>query len=135
MHSSLALVSRRVFLTQLHDILGQITGLVTVLAVRPLATISDTSDLAIKSDGTTLRHTCVGASLHAVPQHVDAEHSVVPARASVQLVEINAVLESAVFHEVLGRDLLVIAGHAHCEAEMDLGVWIEICSAEFKDVA
>lgn len=55
--------------------------------------------------------------------------------AFVELVEVDGMLESAVFDERAIGDKVVVLGQAHDKTEMDLGVGIELVSAEFDDVA
>lgn len=79
--------------------------------------------------------TYISRSLDTVSQQLNAVSSVVTGSALVELVEVDGVLESAVFDERAIGDLGVVPGQAHDEAEMDLGVGIELAGAEFDDVA
>lgn len=55
--------------------------------------------------------------------------------AFVELVEVDGVLEGAVFDERAIGDLGVVLGQAHDKAQVDLGVGIQLVGAEFDDVA
>lgn len=44
-------------------------------------------------------------------------------------------LESAFLHELFAWDVIVLVRHAHCEAKIDLGVWVLAGGAEFEHVA
>jgi hypothetical protein len=53
----------------------------------------------------------------------------------VKPLERHAVLESTLFHELFAWDVLVRVGHAHSEAEIDLGVGVLAGGAEFEHVS
>lgn len=53
----------------------------------------------------------------------------------VELLDINGVLQGAVLDKGPLRNLLVVFGQAHDEAEADLGVRIELACAEFDNIA
>lgn len=76
-----------------------------LLAVRPLPTIPDAPDLPIKSNSAALRNIRLLAPLHASSQQIHAHGAIVFDSAGVEPLEVNAVLERAVFHEALGRDV------------------------------
>ena len=59
----------------------------------------------------------------------------VVADAVVDLVEAEAVLERAALDEVPVRDVRVVGDHAVGEAEVELGVRVEVRGAEKDDVA
>lgn len=79
--------------------------------------------------------TYISRPLDAVSQQLNAVGSLIAGRAFVELIEVDGVLESAVFDERAIGDLRVVPGQAHDEAEMDLGVGIELAGAEFDDIA
>jgi hypothetical protein len=60
---------------------------------------------------------------------------VVAGGALVELVEVDGVLEGAVLDEGALGDVGVVLGQAHDEAEVDLGVGIQLAGAELNDVA
>ncbi|CAG9937185.1 unnamed protein product [Clonostachys rosea f. rosea IK726] len=55
--------------------------------------------------------------------------------ALVELLEIDGVFESAVLDQRPIRDMLIIPGKAHDEAEADLGIGVEFAGAELDDIA
>lgn len=81
------------------------------------------------------RETYISRPLDTVSQQLNAVGSLIPGGAFVELVEVDSMLQSAVFDERAIGDLGVVLGQAHDEAEMDLGVGIELAGAEFDDVA
>lgn len=72
---------------------------------------------------------------HAVAQHAETQSTVVLGRAIVQGLDIDGVLEGAVLNQRALGDGLILAGEAHGEAEVDLGVRVEACGAELDDVS
>lgn len=81
------------------------------------------------------RETYISRSLDTVSQQLNAVGSLIPGGALVELAEVDGVLESAVFDERAIGNLGVVFGQAHDEAEMDLGVGIELAGAEFDNIA
>lgn len=77
----------------------------------------------------------IGRPLDAVSQKLNAVGAVVTGGAFVELVEVDGMLEGAVFDERAVGDERVVFGEAHDKAEIDLGVGIELVGAEFDDVA
>lgn len=77
----------------------------------------------------------LGRPLDAVSQQLYAVGGLVAGGAFVELVEVDGVLEGAVFDERAIGDLGVILGQAHDKAQVDLGVGIQLVGAEFDDVA
>ncbi|KAK1252933.1 hypothetical protein MKX08_004120 [Trichoderma sp. CBMAI-0020] len=73
--------------------------------------------------------------LDTVSQQLNAVGSLITGGALIELVEVDGMLQSAVLDERAIGDLGVVLGQAHDEAEMDLGVGIELAGAEFDDVA
>lgn len=126
---------RCMLIPQLHHILDQVSDLMATLTVGPLATIHDTPHLAIQPDRTALVDTRLGASINATPQNVRPPRAIVPAYTVVELAEADAVLECTVADQPLRGNVLVVLGQAHCEAEVDLGVWVHVGSAELDGVA
>ena len=61
--------------------------------------------------------------------------AVVPRSALVESLEVNSVLQRAVLNQGALWDVLVVLGQAHDEAEVDLGVGVELAGAELDDVA
>ncbi|VUC23123.1 unnamed protein product [Clonostachys rosea] len=53
----------------------------------------------------------------------------------VESLEINGVFESAVLNQGPIRDMLIVLGKAHDEAETDLGIGVKFAGAELDDVA
>lgn len=82
-----------------------------------------------------VRETYISRPLDAVSQQLDTVGSFITGSAFVELVEVDSMLQSAVFDKRAIGDLRVVLGQAHDEAEMDLGVGIELAGAEFDDVA
>ena len=72
---------------------------------------------------------------HAVPQQPDAVPAVVLGGALVQRVEVDGVLERAVLDQAALRYLAVVAHEAHGEAEVGLGVRVQLLRAQLDDVA
>lgn len=81
----------------------------------------------------TRTHLCT--SLDTAAQHAHAQGAVVLDSAVVELFKRDAVLEGAVLDELALGDELVLAGDAHCEAEVDFGVRVELGGAQLEDVA
>lgn len=130
----LLLATIRVFPSALKDVVDQALGIRAMLTVLPLATVSDAVDFVVDSDGTALGDAQVSASLNTLSQHASGLLAIIGADAVVQLVEVDTMLESAVLNEVLIWDFGVVAGHAHGEAEVDLGIRVDVGGAELDDV-
>lgn len=79
--------------------------------------------------------TYISRPLDTVSQQLNAMGSFITGGAFVKLAKVDGMLQSAVFDERAIGDLGVVLGQAHDEAEMDLGVGIELAGAEFDDVA
>jgi hypothetical protein len=73
--------------------------------------------------------------LDTVSQQIKAVGSLITGSAFVELVEVDGMLQSAVFDERAIGDLGVVRGQAIDEAEIGLGVGVELVGAEFDDVA
>jgi len=91
------------------DLFDEILDFVTILAVSPLAAVADAPVLVVDSDSAALGNIFVGTSLNRLLEEVSGVCSIIDAQAVVQLVEIDAVLQSAVLGEVFRRDLCVVA--------------------------
>lgn len=61
--------------------------------------------------------------------------AVVAGCALVELANVNGVLESAVLDQGALGDVLVVLGQAHDEAQVDLGVRVELAGAQLNNVA
>lgn len=55
--------------------------------------------------------------------------------AIVDGLDVHGVLQRAIFNERPVWNVFVVARQAHDEAETDLGVWVQLPSAEFDNVA
>jgi len=106
----------------------------TALAVEPLTTITDTPRLASQANRATSLHICLLGPIDTVPEQFHTI-PVVAAGALVQLLETHAVLQCAVVYEIVLGNGVVLVRHAHCEAEVGLGVRVEVGGAELEDVA
>lgn len=121
--------------SQVVNLLDEILDFVAVLAVSPFTSITNAPVLVVDSDGATLGDALLGTSLNRLLEKISGVCSVINAQAVVQLLEIDAMLQSAVLCKIFGRNLGVVARHAHGEAEVDSGVGIEVSCAEFDGVA
>lgn len=97
-----------------------------ISTVLPLATIPDTVNLVVHPNSTALVDALGFASLDALLQETGGHFAVVGADASVEFVKVHAVFQSTVLNQVLGGNVRVVAEHAHGEAEVDLGVWVDV---------
>ena len=61
--------------------------------------------------------------------------AVVARGALVESLEVNGMLQRAVLDQGTLGNVLVVLGQAHDEAEIDLGVRVELAGAELDDVA
>ena len=131
----LSLLPTDLLISQLHDILHKVRRLMPGLTIRPHTPIPNTPNLPIQPNSTALGNIRPRRVPHTSPQQLHTVLAIIAAGAIVQLLEADAVLERAVVHEVVAGDVLVVARQAHGEAEVGLGVGVEVCGAEFEDVA
>lgn len=61
--------------------------------------------------------------------------AIVPCSALVDGLEVDGVLQRAVFNKISLGDTAVVAGQAHDEPEVDLGVRVQLASAKLDDIA
>lgn len=115
------------------NVLDQVLYTRAFITVLPLPVVSDTPYRIVQSHRTAVLDVLIDTPLHASLQQIHPLPFL--ANAVVELVEIDAVFERAVACEIAGRDFLIVLRHAHGEAQMNLGVWIEICGAQFENVA
>lgn len=147
-------------MVQLLDSEDEVVDAGAVRAVLPLVVVADAVDFVVEADGAADCHvgleqvvriivkacfcfiksrlvgrTYLGRPLDAVSQQLNAVGAVVASGALVELVEVDGMLEGAVFDEGAFGDVGVVLGQAHDEAEVDLGVGIQLAGAEFDDIA
>ncbi|CAH0048853.1 unnamed protein product [Clonostachys solani] len=77
----------------------------------------------------------LSCSFDAGAQQLHAVSSVIAGSAFVELLEIDGMFESAVLDQRPIRDMLIVLGKAHHEAEADLGIGVEFAGAELDDIA
>src|SRR5690625_3413652 len=77
----------------------------------------------------------LGSALDARAQQLQAVCAVVARGTLVERLEVDGVLESAVFDESTLRNVLVVLSQTHDEAQVDLGVRVQLAGAELDDVA
>ncbi len=106
----------------------------TAITVRPLSAVADTPYFIIQSDRTALRNASFCSSIEACPQFIGNISAIILAQTFVELRHGDAVLECTVLNEVSARDVLIVARHAHYEAEIDLRVGIEMRGTELDHV-
>lgn len=78
--------------------------------------------------------TYIGRAADAVPEHLDSPGAVVLARALVQLLEIDGMLQRAVLNETPLRDVWVVLDHTHGEPKVGLRVGVYVLGTEQHDV-
>lgn len=117
--------------SQVVDLFNESLDLVTALTVGPLAAVADAPVLVVNSDSAALGDVLLGTSLNRLLEEMSGERSVVDTQAVIQLLKVDSMLQSAVLGEILGRNLCVVARHAHGEAQVNSGIGIEASCTEF----
>lgn len=78
--------------------------------------------------------TYIGRAADTVPEHFDSPRAVILARALVQLLEIDGMLQRAVLDETPLRDMWVVLDQTHGESKVGLRVGVYVLGTEQHDV-
>jgi len=101
-------------------------------AIVPLTTVSNTPDLACKSDGATPCDVVLGTSLDTRPEQTNTFAFI--ADTSIELCKVDPMFHGTALDQVSFWNIGIIGHHAVCEAEPDLHILIDFGCAEENDV-
>lgn len=104
-------------------------------AVLPLAPVPNTVYLLVQAHSAGFRDVHVARVPDAVAQHAHAVTAVVFDGAFVECFERELMLQGAIFNERFLGDGFVVAHEAEVEAEVLLGVGVQLRCAELDDVS
>lgn len=137
-------------LVQCVDVTNERLFIRAIWTVFPFSAVTDAADLVVQAYlvssahaskqppsptyRATLCHIRLGATFETRLQHINRIPTIILTQALIELVKVEAVLQSAVMDELALGDVGVLARQAHGEAEVELGVRVEVGGAQLEHV-